>query len=469
MPNCHCGKRAIYNTPDSITGILCNEHKEPHMINVKNPKCTFVGCITIANFNYSTEKKGIFCSSHKDSNMINVMQISCEIDTCTIRAIYNISGITKPRFCFKHKLSEMVNVISKLCEFNGCNIRPNYNIRGKSKPRFCSKHKEDNMINVVSKTCEISDCDSIPSYNSIGYKKGRFCVKHKLNGMIDVSHAFCKKDGCPKLATFAKSLKNKPCFCSEHKDIDMINVVNSSCIYASCTTRTKYGILGKPPTHCGTHKQKGMIESPTKKCSLCKQLGTYELDKIRFCEDHKPDNTKNLGVYPCTSCGLDDILTDGKCSTCDPSVQFVIQHAKENRIKDVLAAAKISFIHDKMLETTSCGRERPDFQIDCGTHMVYIEVDEHQHQSYACECEQTRMINIVHVRGMPTRFIRYNPDTYKPIKGRQVTAVQREKKLIEYIQYAIKNPPNESFADVIYLFYDKYDTTSQIWNTLINI
>ena len=469
MPNCHCGKRAIYNTRDSTIGILCNDHKEPHMINVKNTKCTFVGCIIIANFNFPTEKKGIFCSSHKQSNMVNVVHILCEIDTCTIRATYNISGETKPRFCFKHKLSEMVNVISKLCEFNGCIVRPTYNIRGKSKPRFCSKHKEDNMINVVSKTCEISECESIPTYNSIGQKKGRFCVKHKLSDMVDVYHSFCKKDGCLKLASFAKLLKNKPCFCSEHKDIDMINVVNSSCIYDSCTTRAKVGILGKKSSHCGTHKQKGMIDSPTKKCSLCKQLGTYELDKIRFCEEHKPDNAKNLGVYPCTSCGLDDILTDGKCSTCDPTVQLIVQHAKENRIKDVLTAAKILFVHDKIIETTSCGRERPDFQIDCGTHMVYIEVDEHQHQSYACECEQTRMINIVHVRGMPTRFIRYNPDTYKPLKGQQVTAAKRETKLIEYVQYAIKNPPNESFADVMYLFYDKYDTSAQSWDTLINI
>jgi hypothetical protein len=287
--------------------------------------------------------------------------------------------------------------------------------------------------------------------------------------MINITAKLCNTDGCTIIGCYNFPDKIHNNYCLQHKQPTMIDVISRFCNYDSCTSRATYNFLSKIKSYCAKHKQKGMIYSPTKKCSLCKQLGTYELDKTRFCEDHKPDNAKNLGVYPCTLCGLEDILTDGKCNTCDPSVQLIIQHAKENRIKDVLTAAKISFVHDKILETTSCGRERPDFQIDCGTHMVYIEVDEHQHQSYACECEQTRMINIVHVRRMPTRFIRYNPDTYKPIKGRQVTAVQREKKLIEYVQYAIKNPPNKSFADVMYLFYDKYDIESQSWDTLITI
>jgi hypothetical protein len=133
-------------------------------------------------------------------------------------------------------------------------------------------------------------------------------------------------------------------------------------------------------------------------------------------------------------------------------------------------AAGINSIADKMLEGPLCGRERPDRQIDCGTHFVYVEVDEHQHQSYACECEQIRMINLVHVRGMPVRWIRYNPDSYEPIKGqRTIKQKQREKKLIEYVYYAIKHTPQEDnvFANVLYLFYDEYDTLTQQWLKLI--
>jgi hypothetical protein len=146
------------------------------------------------------------------------------------------------------------------------------------------------------------------------------------------------------------------------------------------------------------------------------------------------------------------------------------RHTKENRVKDLFVAAGLQFVHDRILEGTACGRERPDFQFDCGTHFVYVEVDEHQHQTYACECEQTRMVNLVHVRGMPVRWIRYNPDVYEPISGqRKVRAELREKKLLEYTKWAMKHSPSEEsvISNVLYLFYDEYDTKSQEWNTLL--
>jgi hypothetical protein len=160
-------------------------------------------------------------------------------------------------------------------------------------------------------------------------------------------------------------------------------------------------------------------------------------------------------------------LTDGKCGTCDPQVFQNRRHAKENRVKDLFTVAGFTFVHDQMLEGTQCGRERPDFQFDCGTHFVYVEVDEHQHESYACECEQGRMVNLVHVRGMPVRWIRYNPDIYEPIEGqRKVIQEQREKKLMEYIKWAMKHPP-DTVSNVVYLFYDKYDVNHQEWHTLL--
>jgi hypothetical protein len=183
-----------------------------------------------------------------------------------------------------------------------------------------------------------------------------------------------------------------------------------------------------------------------------------------------PPDSENLGIETCQLCGLDDILTNGKCSTCDPSIIQIRQHAKENRIKDILTVAGVTFVHDRMLEGPTCGRERPDFQIDCVTHMVYVEVDEHQHQSYACECEQGRMVNLVHVRGMPVRWIRYNPDIYEPMKGqKKVQKEQREKKLVEYVKWAMAHSPEEdrNISSVLYLFYDMYDIKKQEWQQLL--
>jgi hypothetical protein len=250
----------------------------------------------------------------------------------------------------------------------------------------------------------------------------------------------------------------------------MVDVINRHCEEKSCSTIAWYGLLGQKQTHCVQHKEKGMIYHPTRRCSQCRQLGTHEASGTRYCQDHAPLDADNLGLRPCTLCGLEDILVQGKCETCRPEIIQLRQHAKENRIRDILTAAGIPLIHDKMLEGPQCGRERPDFQIDCGSHFVYLEVDEHQHRGYACECEQTRMINLVHVRGMPVKWIRYNPDTYDPVKGhREWKREQREKKLMEYIHYAMKHTPQEDgcMSHVLYLFYDGHDTKKNEWLKLV--
>jgi hypothetical protein len=43
---------------------------------------------------------------------------------------------------------------------------------------------------------------------------------------------------------------------------------------------------------------------------------------------------------------------------------------------------------------------------------------------------------------------------------------QREKKLIEYILWAMRHPP-ETISNILYLFYNGYDTKSQEWHTLL--
>ena len=470
MSKCHCGKRASFNIVGETKGQFCKEHKEPNMIDVLNKTCIIYNCKVRPTYNISGETKAHFCKNHKELNMINVVSKRCKINGCNKIPTYNISGKTEGCFCIDHKTSNMINVVSKRCEIAGCLIRPTYNIPGETKARFCVEHKELHMIDIKHNTCEIMECKKRPTYNIPEELNARFCKEHKELNMIDIYNKTCEIDKCTIRSTFNIPGETNARFCAIHKESNMIDVQNKYCQINGCNIRRYYGFLGKVPTHCASHKQKGMITSPTKPCKSCKQLGTHESNGTRFCENHAPVNSDNLGVNPCTSCGLDDILTNGKCNTCDPTTQKIRQHAKENRIKDILEANGIQFIHDKILEGTSCGRERPDFQIDCGSHFVYVEVDEHQHQSYACECEQTRMINLVEVRRIPVRFIRYNPDYYEPIKGqRTVKQEQREKKLIEYIHYAIKHTPQEDniFANVLYLFYDEYDTTNQQWLQLI--
>ena len=506
MTKCHCGKRAIYNISGQ-KAYFCKKHKEPNMIDVKNNTCEIIGCTKRPSYNL-LGKKPRFCNTHKESGMINIVSKVCEFNGCNKISSYNVIGETFGRFCKDHRQENMIDVKKKYCKFNncnkvpiynfdgeimgsfckdhkeptmidvknkrcefiGCNTRPTYNFLGEKKGKYCLIHKELDMIDIKNKRCEFIGCNTRPTYNFPGEKKGKYCIIHKDLTMINVLNSICEFNGCNKQPTYNVSNKLNARFCIDHKELNMIDVKHKMCKIDRCSIRTRYGVIGNYATHCAKHKQKGMILYPNKKCNICKQLGTHEIDGLRYCQEHAPYGAQNLGVYPCTSCGLDDILKNGKCSTCDPVIIEQRQHAKENRIRDVLTASSISFIHDKMLEGPICGRERPDFQIDCGTHFVYIEVDENQHQSYACECEQTRMINLVEARGMPVRFIRYNPDSYKPLKGqRQIAHTQREKKLIEYVRYAMNKSPKEDdiFANVVYLFYDEYDTRNQEWHTLI--
>lgn len=66
----------------------------------------------------------------------------------------------------------------------------------------------------------------------------------------------------------------------------------------------------------------------------------------------------------------------------------------------------------------SCNRRRPDFVWDAGSHYVVLECDEHQHRAYPGDCEHRRMWEVAQQLGLPTIFLRYNPDNYKPGNAR---------------------------------------------------
>ena len=75
----------------------------------------------------------------------------------------------------------------------------------------------------------------------------------------------------------------------------MINVKNK---IERCHTRSIYGWLSKGTSFCSTHRKKGMITSPNRKCesACCKLLGRHELNSVRYCKDHMPQDAENLGI-----------------------------------------------------------------------------------------------------------------------------------------------------------------------------
>ena len=197
----------------------------------------------------------------------------------------------------------------------------------------------------------------------------------------------------------------------------------------------------------------------------------------RYCEVHIPAGGEYVDIVqkPCSSCGLLDIIRNGFCETCDPKRRRLYEHARETRVQEVLDANNIPYLsRDKMVDNGVCMKYRPDFLFDAGSHFVVLEVDEHQHQSYACQCEQQRMVNISNGLGLPTTFVRFNPDKYIPGDNTKPKATKaREAVLIEWLRYLLetRHSPStrEAFCDTLYLFYDGHTHTSITFNTLISM
>ena len=462
--------------------------------------CETAGCITRPTFNVEGSRVARFCATHKLDGMVNVKSKRCETAGCGKQPAFNIEGTLVARFCTTHKLPGMVDVKHTRCEQAGCGKIPTYNTEGCRVARFCTTHKLPGMVDVKNTRCEQAGCSKRPSYNTEGSPVARFCTTHKLDGMVDVKHMRCEQAGCDKRPAYGSLLK----------------------LTSHCATHKTKGMVLRPRTQCSS--------------AGCAALGTHEArgTGARFCEDHASADALNLGIFPCAKCGISNILDSGLCiDTCAP-VTIKYRAAKELRIRSLFAqaghgdAAEVGvgqeeadtyhrsifaqaevgnavdaaemgnagnagdtreatepasaaaapvpdpteFVHNKTLEGKPCGRERPDFLFDCGTHLVIVEVDENQHSHIPRECEQARMVNLAGVRGMPVTFIRYNPDKYDPAAGQTVASEpQRHTHLLKWLAWARATPPPErgDVVSVLYLYYDGHDTQAPALQSLVRI
>jgi hypothetical protein len=105
--------------------------------------------------------------------------------------------------------------------------------------------------------------------------------------------------------------------------------------------------------------------------------------------------------------------------------------------------------------------------------MLILEVDEHQHRSYSQDCERTRMFNIAQSEGgMPVRFVRYNPDTFKGEAGEKQNPTKHARKvdLMACLKHVQATPPAPGvFCDAIYIYYDGYGSNGHWARTVPSI
>jgi hypothetical protein len=157
---------------------------------------------------------------------------------------------------------------------------------------------------------------------------------------------------------------------------------------------------------------------------------------------------------------------------------------KEKEIADFITNTfqQYSWISDKKIQD-GCSKRRPDLLLDLGYQVIVIEVDENQHQSYDCSCENKRLMEISQDLGhRPIIFIRFNPDGYligdtkieicwsynksgiSIIKNKNIKQWNKRlnilKQQIEYWIYPI-NKTNRTL-EIIELFFDNFELNNNI-------
>jgi hypothetical protein len=347
-----CATRPSFNLPTETVAIRCKAHILPGMINIKSTKCQEPSCTKQPSYGL-IDGKTLYCASHAKEGMINKVTKRCAAENCETIPSFNIETETTPLYCKKHATEGMIEIVNNKCAFTGCKKRPNFGLLN-SAILYCKDHKTPEMTDRKHSTCLHSECTKRPNFNLPGVKPGIYCADHKTDEMVSVDSRKCKVENCNTRPCFNYESEPKGIYCSRHKLPNMINVVDIDklCTTPLCSLR-------------GSKKFKGL-------CLFC-FIHTYPDEPIsrhyRSKERTVAEHVKS--TFPDLPWAFDKIVSDG------------------------------------------CSNKRPDLLLDLGYQVIIVEVDENQHRSYDCSCENKRLMEISRdVDHRPIIFIRFNPDEY---------------------------------------------------------
>jgi hypothetical protein len=370
---------------------FCNKHKEPDMINVKDFICIFENCKNSSYYNYSGLKEKLYCIEHKLDNMVNVKNKICEYKNCTKQPCFNYKNNIKGKYCFEHKEPLMVDIKHKHCIYEKCNNRATYNYLG-NPSLYCCEHKLNNMINSSSKKCNFENCKKAPSFNFFGEISGIYCSTHKLDNMVNVVSRICNFENCKKVPSFNFFGETQGIYCCNHKFENMVDVVNRKCKFENCNLQPHYNYENENSAiFCSKHKLDKMV--------LIKYKSNF--CKTPLCQT--ASNKKYEGL--CLRCYIHTYPDKPVIRNYKTKEQNVVDYIK-NEFQN------LSIVFDKIIQD-GCSKKRPDIQIDLGYQVIIVEIDENQHKSYDCSCENKRLMEISQdYNHRPIIFIRFNPDEY---------------------------------------------------------
>jgi hypothetical protein len=425
-------------------------------------------------------------------NLNNKKSKECLHKNCNTYASFNYKNylsinIRKCIYCKIHKINNMINITDKKCIT--CNIKlPSFNYKNKKIALYCKDCKLENMVDIKSKKCNVCKIKR-PNFNFINEKGALYCGDCKLNGMIDIKHKKCIICNI-KIPCYNYNNEKNALYCGDCKLENMINIKDKKCIL--CLIKIPcYNYENKlNALYCGDCKLTNMINIKSKLCVNCNNNHpsyNYENEKTRlYCFDCKLENMVNISSVKCKTYLCDTQISNNKykgyCLRCFinifPDSKIIRDYGtREAKVTEFIKVEfkGLNIIYNKQIQG-GCSDHRPDIFIDCLTHSVIIEVDEHQHKrgdSYSTRCEIRRVNELfTSLADRPIIFIRFNPDSYTNSKNKLIkscfdsteklelpkankTLTPRLNKLKEEIEKNINEIPNINIT-IVKLFYDGY-------------
>jgi hypothetical protein len=170
----------------------------------------------------------------------------------------------------------------------------------------------------------------------------------------------------------------------------MVDVKNKHCIHPECGLLSLYNNSGeKYGIYCASHKLDDMIDVFHPRCltHMCDVTGSkkYKGYCLRCYIYTFPDQPVSKNYKTKEKCVVDYVIS---------------------------TFPQYTWTHDRKIQD-GCSRRRPDLLLDLGSQVLIVEIDENQHASYDCSCENKRLMEISQdVNHRPVVFIRFNPDEY---------------------------------------------------------
>ena len=175
----------------------------------------------------------------------------------------------------------------------------------------------------------------------------------------------------------------------------------------------------------------------------------------KFCSYCKFTLTERSSYKPlCASCHYylhPDVVV--------PTRYLLKQHYINAFIREKLKLEPLSY--DRVIPD-ACSRYRPDWFYDLGTHVVFLECDEHGHRGYSCE--NKRLMALFQDAGnRPTVMIRFNPDDFERLSCFRIDSRniihpvpevwdRRSGVLLSHLIHHLENVPDKEVT-VIHLYY----------------